>query len=126
MLGNFSYICMLVTWGKILMSDSGLMCCNTLLRKTLKYTFIIHTFNTVSNFSSFSKLVCYYAKLFFCNNSIFLGSSSQSLQIIEICLDGIENIQRVNSLSDVKTSVQEIQQFFVTKKSLGMLSSFYN
>jgi len=65
--------------------------------------------------------------LFFYDNFIFLGSSSQSLQIIEICLDGIENIQRVNSLSDVKTTLQEIQQFFVTKKSLGMLlSSFYN
>lgn len=55
----------------------------------------------------------------------YSGSSTQSLQIIEICLDGIETIQRVNSFSDVKITLQEIQQYFVTKRSLGMFMYLY-
>ena len=52
------------------------------------------------------------------------GSSTQSLQIIEMCVNGIETIQRVNSFSDVKITLQEIQQYLVTKRSLGMDSMY--
>ncbi|KAK2559373.1 eEF1A lysine and N-terminal methyltransferase [Acropora cervicornis] len=48
----------------------------------------------------------------------FSGTSTHSLQVIEVCLNGTENIQRLRSLSDVKTTLQEIQQYFVMKKSL--------
>ena len=37
-----------------------------------------------------------------------------------MCVNGIESIQRVDSFSDVKITLQEIQQYFVTKRSLGM------
>ena len=36
-----------------------------------------------------------------------------------MCLDGTENIQRVGGFSDVKITVQEIQQYFVSRKALG-------
>lgn len=52
---------------------------------------------------------------------IHLGLSSQPLKIIEVCLEGTESIQRLNCFSEVKTNLQEIQQYFITRKSLGMI-----
>lgn len=49
------------------------------------------------------------------------GLSSQPLQIIEVCLDGTESIQRLNCFSEVRTNLQEIQQYFITRKSLEKL-----
>ena len=52
--------------------------------------------------------------------SYSLGSSGHSLKIIEICLEGLDNIQRVDDFSEVKKTIQEIQQYLVMKRSLGM------
>lgn len=60
--------------------------------------------------SSYERQYCSYS----------LGSSVHSLKIIEICLEGLDNIQRVDDFSDIKKTIQEIQQYLVMKRSLGM------
>ena len=57
--------------------------------------------------------------------SYSLGSSGHSLKIIEICLEGLDNIQRVDDFSEVKKTIQEIQQYLVMKRSLGMYECVY-
>ena len=59
----------------------------------------------------------------YCSHS--LGSSGHSLKIIEICLEGLDNIQRVDDFSEVKKTIQEIQQYLVMKRSLGMYECVY-
>lgn len=68
-----------------------------------------------SEHSSYERQYCSYS----------LGSSGHSLKIVEICLEGLDNIQRVDDFSEVKKTIQEIQQYLVMKRSLGMYECVY-
>ena len=60
--------------------------------------------------------------IFLLTLSVCSGSSNRSVSVLEMCLSGIEHIFRVKSLLEVKSSVQEIQQYFIMKKSLGLFA----
>ena len=47
------------------------------------------------------------------------GTSVQALRILELCLQGVDFIQRSDSLESVKAAVQECQAYSVIRRKLG-------